>query len=276
MHPKRFISYCAAVCVAALGTLAPAAAQAQTTIPINPKATYLRLGNDPNALPAPAINLSDLGLQPGDPILLERLGAFQFSTSGPETVAPMAGVFSSTNVLGPATDAHRVPGAIDAGPEVLTFPALNNTLPTDIPEDFAIARFVGQENVVVTIPQGAQYLFISPNESFFGDNTSVGYALRITLLDSDRDGVLDADDAVVNSDMRPFVDTGSGSTSVANLVDESGRTIQDYINAFQAAATNHGQYVSAVAQLADQLVQAGLITGAQKGELVSGAAGKKP
>ncbi|MCC2670471.1 MAG: hypothetical protein K0Q72_2942, partial [Armatimonadetes bacterium] len=182
----------------------------------------------------------------------------------------MIGVFSSTDVLDPAADSHRVPGAIDAGTDVFSIPTFVGAQPTDIPEDFAITG----GGTDLTIPAGAQFLFVSPNDSFFSDNSDPDgdYTIRITLLDTDRDGVLDDVDDCIPSDLRPLVDTGSGPTSVPNTVDAHGCSIQDYVNAFQSEATNHGQYVSAIAQFANELAQQGVISNQQKGELVSGAA----
>jgi hypothetical protein len=270
MHRKRTVSLRFVFsAIAALTALAPAGADAQT-IPIDPKATYLRTNSDVNAQPAIAIDLSALGLQAGDPILLERLNGYLPAPSLPASGATI-GVFSSSNVLAAPAVPQRVLGAIDAGTDVASFPTFNGTLPTDIPEDFAIAG-VGIGGTPITIPSGAQFLFVSPNDSFFGDNISLAYAVRITLLDTDRDGVLDNVDECVPSDMRTWVDTGSGATTVANIVDSLGCTIQDYVNAYQDAAQNHGQYVSAIAYLANRLAQEGVVSGKQQSELVSGAA----
>jgi hypothetical protein len=260
----------ATLTLAAVSSLVPVAAEAQDVLPVNPQATYLHTANaDANALPTVAINLSALGLQPGDPIRLERLGDFAPGGSFPDQVS-MIGVFSSTDILDPATDTHRVPGAIDAGTNVFSLPTFIGAQPTDIPEDFAITG----AGVVLAIPAGAQFLFVSPNDSYFSDNSDPDgdYTLRITLLDTDRDGVLDDVDDCIPSDLRPWVDTGAGPTSVPNTVDAHGCSIQDYVNAFQSGAKNHGQYVSAIAHFADDLAQQGVINNQQKNELVSGAA----
>jgi hypothetical protein len=92
------------------------------------------------------------------------------------------------------------------------------------------------------------------------------------LLDADRDGVLDDQDVFDSSDTRDQVDTGGGPTSVPNVTDARGITLQDRVNALAAGAKNHGQYVSAIAHLANELRKAGLVTNAQSAELKRGAA----
>ncbi len=94
-------------------------------------------------------------------------------------------------------------------------------------------------------------------------------------VDSDGDGIPDDLDEVPNSDTRPKVDvngTEPGTTTIDNTADAEGRTIQDLVNALAANAKNHGQYVSGISLLANQLRANGTITNAQKAELTSGAA----
>ncbi|MCC2669501.1 MAG: hypothetical protein K0Q72_1972, partial [Armatimonadetes bacterium] len=65
-------SWLATLTLAIITTIVPTAAEAQEVLPVNPRATYLHTANaDANALPAIAIDLTALGLQPGDPIRLE-------------------------------------------------------------------------------------------------------------------------------------------------------------------------------------------------------------
>ncbi len=90
--------------------------------------------------------------------------------------------------------------------------------------------------------------------------------------DTDGDGVVDADDHCPESDLRPFVDVGGGPTSVPNLVDADGCSIQDLVFDAEDNAKNHGQYVSAIAQLANDLRKSGVISNKQSSELKSAAA----
>ncbi len=188
--------------VAAL--LLPAWSVSAVDIPLNPRATYLHVASADSALDSPPISLAALGLMPGDIARLERLGMFDNGPQG-ETFVSLLGVFSSTNVLLPPANAHRVPGAIEAGVDFTSACTFFGCEPTNIPEDFAIgspdASFTG---ICMVIPPGAAYLFVGPHDSLFEDNTDPNgdYALRITLLTciadiapaGSPDGSVDVDD----------------------------------------------------------------------------------
>lgn len=61
-------------------------------------------------------------------------------------------------------------------------------------------------------------------------------------------------------------------TGVIDQLLADGSTISEKIAECAANATNHGQFVSCVAQLTGDLVKAGIITGKEKGAIVSCAA----
>lgn len=167
------------VCAAVLGTLTTAGSlQAQTTMSINPKATYLRTSQDPSAVYAFPIDLAGLGILPGNLILLEQLGDFKAGTGYVDTSLRMMGVFSETSTLLPPNNLHRVPGAIDAGTDFTSSVTYWGGLSTDIPEDFEIA------NTTIEVPSGAKYLFAAAHDSLYGDNTDPDgdYAVRITVV----------------------------------------------------------------------------------------------
>jgi hypothetical protein len=65
---------------------------------------------------------------------------------------------------------------------------------------------------------------------------------------------------------------GSINTGVPNRLFDDGCTMSDLIARLAASARNHGAFVSGVANLTNQWVQAGLITGQQKGAIQSAAA----
>jgi hypothetical protein len=97
-------------------------------------------------------------------------------------------------------------------------------------------------------------------------------------VDTDGDGVTDDMDHCADSDLRPKVDVNGvqpGETSVDNTVGDDGCTVQDLVNACAAKAKNHGQYVSCITHLANELKTAGFITAAQKAEMTKGAAQSK-
>jgi hypothetical protein len=68
---------------------------------------------------------------------------------------------------------------------------------------------------------------------------------------------------------------GGENTGVTNMLFSTGCTTSDLIAQIQAGAKNHGQFVSGVAHLTNDLAGAGLITGAQKGAIQSAAAHAK-
>ncbi len=76
-----------------------------------------------------------------------------------------------------------MPGAINAGTDILSAATFIGTEPTDIPEDFRInTADVG--GTVVQVPDLAKYLFVGPPDSFWGDNRDPDndYSVRITRL----------------------------------------------------------------------------------------------
>ena len=146
-------------------------------ISLNPKATYLHVNSDA-ALNAVPIDLAALGYQPGDMVKLSRLGEFD-SGPAPKGSIGLLGVFSSSNVLLPATNLNRVPGAIEAGMDFASACTFFSCQPTDIPQDFAIGAPNGSfTSVCLTIPAGATHLFVGPHDSFFQDNLPVHNPLR--------------------------------------------------------------------------------------------------
>ncbi|OFW05437.1 MAG: peptidase [Acidobacteria bacterium RIFCSPLOWO2_02_FULL_68_18] len=90
--------------------------------------------------------------------------------------------------------------------------------------------------------------------------------------DADNDGRADDHDACATSDVSPTVVIGGEDTGVTNVMLDTGCTLADYIAAAGADAANHGGFVSAVAHLATTWRDAGLITGAARGQIQSAAA----
>ena len=94
-----------------------------------------------------------------------------------------------------------------------------------------------------------------------------------TFPDADADGVADDEDCNPNSDVRPTINIGSCDSGAPNTLFANGCTVSDLIAQIAASSTNHGQFVSGVTHLTNQLRIAGLITGSQKGAIQSCAAG---
>jgi PA domain-containing protein len=96
------------------------------------------------------------------------------------------------------------------------------------------------------------------------------------FADADLDGIADNVDCSPNSDRRPTVIIDGCDTGVPNTFflsgPNAGCTISDLIRRCAANAGNHGGFVSCVAHLTNELKKDGLITGSQKGAIMSCAA----
>ncbi len=159
---------------------------AQTTVPINPRASYLRMNEDPLALNAAPISLDAMGIRPGDTITLRILGDLSYCTDcewpGEYPVWLAGGVFSSSSVLLRANNLNRVPGAqpIQQGNWIPceSWNTLLGDLSTNIPEDFGFSSF---ETATVRVPSGAHWLFVAVVDSFYGDNSDPNADLAVEI-----------------------------------------------------------------------------------------------
>jgi hypothetical protein len=147
---------------------APVAAQA--IVPLDCKSAFVHVASEspPGAVP---LALAPLGLQAGDCVRLRLVGDYDQGPGG-DTAGDVWGVFSADATLLAGSQLHRVPGAIDAGAELVTPPTFFGNQPTDVAEDFGIASTAeGTSEVTVEIPAGAQFLFVSGGDSYFSDNS---------------------------------------------------------------------------------------------------------
>ena len=87
--------------------------------------------------------------------------------------------------------------------------------------------------------------------------------------DADNDGSPDDVDCEPNSDFTPTVIIDGCDSGVPNFFFTSGCTLSDLIAHIADSSSNHGQFVSEVNQLLNQLKKAGIITAAQKDALSS-------
>jgi hypothetical protein len=85
--------------------------------------------------------------------------------------------------------------------------------------------------------------------------------------DSDGDGVPDDEDCQPDSDLSMTVVIGDCDSGVVNLLFDDGCTISDLIAECADDAGNHGQFVSCVAHLTNDLKKDGFISGREKGAI---------
>ncbi len=93
-----------------------------------------------------------------------------------------------------------------------------------------------------------------------------------TFPDADGDGFVDDEDCNPTSDTRATIVLGGIDTGVANTLFGTGCTSADLIATLKNGASNHGSFVSAVANLTNQWMASGLISGANKAAVQSAAA----
>lgn len=161
-------------------------------ISIDPVRTYLLTNNDPwwgGGSPAGTtpIVLSELGINGGDIIQLERLGdyyngyaGYEADISSLDVFDAMIGVFSNSETLLASNVLDRIPGALDAGVDLLTGSTLFGDMTTDIAEDFGIG------NIFLQVPVGATHLFVAAHDIYYSDNSDPDgdFAVRITQVAS--------------------------------------------------------------------------------------------
>lgn len=96
-----------------------------------------------------------------------------------------------------------------------------------------------------------------------------------SLSDDDADGVADVEDACAASDVSPTVVVAGCDSGVANILLADGCTIADEVAACAEGAAgvgDHGELVSCVTHLGNGLQEAGILSGASQGAIVSCAA----
>ena len=101
--------------------------------------------------------------------------------------------------------------------------------------------------------------------------TDSGPAWRPSI-DEDNDGIPDDIDECTNSDLSQTVVIDGCDTGVQNELLGDGCSINDLIGECADNATNHGNFVSCVSKLTNDLKKSGIITGQEKGAIQSCAA----
>jgi len=95
---------------------------------------------------------------------------------------------------------------------------------------------------------------------------------ELAFVDTDGDGILDVHDDCPNSDLSDTVIIDNCDSGVENVLFDDGCTISDLIWECVDGAGNHGEFVSCVSHLTNDMKKDGIITGKEKGSIQSCAA----
>jgi hypothetical protein len=156
-------------------TLLAPQGSAAVDFPLDPRSTYLRTNNDPNAQPPLILNFGAQGVAPGTLLRIRAIGNYRSSPGVADDRLRVICVFSSNDTLLPGDQPARVPGAVEASTDVDTGATFLGNLVTDISEDFLCV------DVLVPVPAGATHLFVGINDAFFGDNSDPDGNLRVNV-----------------------------------------------------------------------------------------------
>jgi hypothetical protein len=157
------------------------------SIKINPQQAFIN--GEANPVDGKPIDLSLLGINPGDKISIERFGYFSpYSDPNNEYYGGVYATFSTDNILLSNNNSFsgintvRVPGAIDTLLPNGCIQCVDNKI-------FFISYGQNQVNggyngILVEVPANARYLFIGVNDSYFGDNVDSNgdFAVGITKV----------------------------------------------------------------------------------------------
>jgi hypothetical protein len=159
-----------------------AGCDASEAVSVDARGTYLLTQGDTPNDPT-VLDLDAFGIEPGDRLVLQRLGEYQYAQlRDPASVrAGMVAVFSRTDTVRDEDERERVPGAIDAGRDVETRRTFAGNAETDIDQDFAV------DSTTVTVPSGAAFLFVSPDDDKFDDNADDDDDFRICVTETPAD-----------------------------------------------------------------------------------------
>jgi Ca2+-binding RTX toxin-like protein len=197
-------------------------------VDVDPKATYLRTEQDPQAVDVVPLDLAALGIAAGDPLYFITLAQNRYDDLLSYSW-DMAYLFSSSTILLASTSLNRVPGALLAQSY-----AINNSLigvtphtligsfATDVGQDF-----VGQAGVVV--PVGATHLFYSLVDNFFSSNADGFEQAKFIIERPSIIGFASAGTATISGGIetlapRSFVGMGAGVAAHLNI--ENGAQVQ--------------------------------------------------
>lgn len=179
---NRWIAALVVILVLAVGLwwlLRPTGPAPPTRVELSPRSTFLRTAAEGAEEPA-ILSLHELGLRPGSPVRLVRIGRWAQGTGQP--FGHLLAVFSASDSLGPRDARQRVPGAVGVeGARRTTGRNPVEGWETDIPQDFGFGG-PGQRSVRVRVPEGARYLFLGVDDVRVGDNVLADSALAVRIV----------------------------------------------------------------------------------------------
>jgi len=163
--------------------------------------TYLRTNQDsvarnPHIAPddlcdgVGGVRLSAYGHDEGDWIAIKSRATWDWIEGHPEVGSPgetLVGVFNLGGAVDGKSNLNRVWIPIEAGEDFVTAPTYWGGLSTDITQDFEIpysahSAWLPNESVLIQIPDGGAYLFVSPHDEYFGNTAPDG---RFEILEVD-------------------------------------------------------------------------------------------
>ena len=162
----------------------------------------------------------------------------------------------------------RVASLVDGGTLHIEFDGVDETGPVTFAATGGWQDWTTVRVEDVTLHAGVQTMRLAIDAGEFNVN-------KISVVeppDADADGVPDGVDTCVLSDVTPTVVIDGCDSATPNLLGADGCTFSDDIAEAAAGAVNHGRFVSSVTRLMNAAKGAGLISGAQKGAVVSCAA----
>lgn len=164
--------------------------KAQITTPptftrnISAKQTFINA--DRGSLNSQPIDLQQLGIYPGDIILLERFGYYSYTDFGIESSGTINATFSTSNILLPnngvfnGTTTARVPGAVDPVFPNGCQPGVCRGKIFYISSGQNLVRG-GYNGIIVLVPVNARYLFVGADDIFYGDNVDSNGDLAVGI-----------------------------------------------------------------------------------------------
>ena len=145
---------------------------------------------------------------------------------------------------------------------------------TPVGSEFQVATYTTgdqQSAAVAAGPAGSFVVGWSNGGNRDGDGTGI-FARLFATPDSDGDGIPDDEDECPDSNLEATVIVDGCDSGVDNVLFDNGCTITDLVYGCADGASNHGQFVSCVAALTNELKRDGVISGRDKGRIQSCAA----